>query len=231
VNVYAIVVYGSPVSEQGFRTLCDSSKKVGNQFDIKKFFAVQPHDVDRLLSENNIKWNYPWLGEQIDFHSGLTKTAYPTADPNKRIACALSHYFLWDLAYRDNQPIVVLEHDAMFINKLPEDFDTGRFDIVGLNDPRGATRLASKFYQQVISQANQPIVAVPKIDVDTVPQGLAGNSAYIVTPRGARNLLDAVNQYGLWPNDALMCRQLIARLGVSTKFYTKVQGLPSTTTQ
>ena len=44
-------------------------------------------------------------------------------------------------------------------------------------------------------------------------------------------LIAAVEEYGLWPNDAIMCRQLIKKLGVTRKFYTLVQGLPSTTTE
>jgi GR25 family glycosyltransferase involved in LPS biosynthesis len=63
-----------------------------------------------------------------------------------------------------------------------------------------------------------------------VPQGLAGNSAYIIKPKGAEELIMAVEKYGAWPNDAIMCKQLIPNMGVTRRFYTKVQGLPSTTT-
>jgi len=70
---------------------------------------------------------------------------------------------------------------------------------------------------------------VPDIDEFNVPQGLAGNSAYIIKPAGANNLLNAVKEHGLWPNDAIMCKQLIPRLGVTKEYYTRVQGLPSTT--
>ena len=71
---------------------------------------------------------------------------------------------------------------------------------------------------------------MPRIDEFNVPQGLAGNSAYIIKPSGAKNLIEATKQYGAWPNDALMCYQIIPKLGVTRRFYTKVQGLPSTTT-
>ena len=71
---------------------------------------------------------------------------------------------------------------------------------------------------------------VPWIDDQTIPQGLAGNSAYIITPAGAEQLIKLVKEYGLWPNDAIMCRQLVRRLGVTKKFYTHIQNLRSTTT-
>jgi len=54
-------------------------------------------------------------------------------------------------------------------------------------------------------------------------------SAYIIKPAGAKKLIELVKQYGLWPNDAIMCRQLVPRLGVTRKFYTNIQGLKSTT--
>jgi GR25 family glycosyltransferase involved in LPS biosynthesis len=68
------------------------------------------------------------------------------------------------------------------------------------------------------------------IDEEHIPQGIAGNSAYIMKPSGAKKMLDLVAQFGLWPNDAIMCRQLVPTLGVTKTFFTGVQGLPSTTT-
>ena len=70
---------------------------------------------------------------------------------------------------------------------------------------------------------------VPWIDDKSVPQGLAGNSAYIMNPIPARRLFEIMDDVGLWPNDALMCKQLIKNMGVTKTFYTRVQGLGSTT--
>jgi len=72
------------------------------------------------------------------------------------------------------------------------------------------------------------IQPVPTIDEFNVPQGLAGNSAYIIKPAGAKAVLDATKEHGLWPNDAIMCKQIINNLGVTKTYYTRVQGLPST---
>ena len=101
---------------------------------------------------------------------------------------------------------------------------------MGINNPLGATRKARDYYNTIVNDPKwlQP---VPSIDSHDVPQGLAGNSAYILKPIGAQKMLDIVKQYGLWPNDAIMCKQLLPRLGVTKKFYTTIQGLQSTTTQ
>ena len=100
--------------------------------------------------------------------------------------------------------------------------------IYGINNPIGATRKAREF-KELVSKSNKEVTYVPWIDDMSVPQGLAGNSAYIITPEGAKKMLQLVDEFGLWPNDAIMCRQLVPQLGVTTKFYTTVQGTPSTT--
>lgn len=227
---YAIVIRGNEVSEQGFNTLVQSSTNVGNKFTINKFEAITPDYVDETMSQHNIKWNYPWVGKEVDFASGLTKSAYKTKNPKARMACALSHYLLWKTCEKLNEPILILEHDALFTQKIDFDPMQGNMWIIGINNPLGATRKSRDFYTKIMDNKLN-IQPVPKIDNDDVPQGLAGNSAYIMKPQGAKKMLDLVKQYGLWPNDAIMCRQLMPRLGVTKKFYTSVQGLKSTTTQ
>lgn len=183
------------------------------------------------MAREKLQWNYPWIGEVFDFASGLKKSAYQTANPKSRIACALSHYYLWKYCADNQEPTLVLEHDAIFIKDLdPTYIIESKYDIVGINNPLGATRRAKLFYDKIVN-CDQRIMITPTIDEINVPQGLAGNSAYIIKPRGAKNLIAAVHKYGLWPNDALMCKQLIPNLGVTTEFYTTLQGTPSTTTK
>ena len=226
---YCITINGNEISEFGYNNLEQSSRKVGNSFPINKFEAVTPEYVDRTLKQHNVKWNYPLQGEVMDFASGLKKSAYMTRDINKRIACGLSHYLLWKTAISTKSPVLVLEHDAIFQHAI--DFDIGKtsFEILGINNPLGCTRKSQDYYQQIINN-QQPYQLVPWIDDQTIPQGLAGNSAYIITPSSADQLIKLVKQYGLWPNDAIMCRQLVRRLGVTRKFYTHIQNLRSTTT-
>ena len=226
---YAIVMKDVEVSEHGYQKLVESSAAVSNQFNIQKFEAITPEHVDRTLQTHFIRWNYPWDRPVNDIATGLIKHPYATVNPNARIACALSHYLLWKTCVKLKQPILILEHDTKFIAKLdftPE--QTGRLDIIGINDPRGATRKSAVYHQEI--QMGRPAIQVaPWIDDQSIPQGLAGNSAYIIKPSGAQKMIDLVKEFGLWPNDALMCKQLIRTLGVTKKYYTTVQGLQSTT--
>lgn len=225
----AIVIPGNEISEKGYDRLVESSRAVGNDFDIVRWDAITPDKVDSFLKITNLIWNYPWQGEVNDFATGLKKSAYTTKNPKSRIACACSHYVLWSLASITKEPLLILEHDAYFINKIDFDPNDTKAQILGINNPLGATRRAKMYHDKIVENP-LPYQLVPWIDEFNIPQGLAGNSAYIIKPEGAKKMLELVKEYGLWPNDAIMCRQLISTLGVTKKFYTGVQGLPSTTT-
>ena len=229
-KAFAIVIRDNEYSEFGYERLVKSSFAVGNTLPINRFDAVTPPIVDKTMKDLDVQWNYPWTGAVTDFATGLVKTAYKTAIPKARIACALSHYSLWNFCITLDEPILILEHDAVWITKFTLNIDRHNYDIIGINNPLGATRKAQEFYRTIIENPN-PVQLTPKIDSDTIPQGLAGNSAYIIKPSGAEHMVKLVKEYGLWPNDAIMCRQLVPRLGVTRKFYTHVGTMRSTTTQ
>jgi len=197
------------------------------------FDAVKPKDAAKKMKYYGLRWNYPWESEELDIESGLIKKAYPTLVKEKRIACFFSHYILWKRSVKKDIPIVIHEHDAIYYagGELPlEDFAKSKFNIIGLNSPEKATRLAM-IYDRVVQESEGDIVRAPSIDQQMVPQGIAGNSSYYIEPAGAQKMIDLVREYGCWPNDAIMCRQLVPTLGQTKKYYTYVQGLESTTSR
>jgi len=207
-----------------------SSVAVGNNFGIEIFDAVTPERVEQEMELFGLEWNWPWEHPQIDLQSGLTKMPYLTAYPKKRMACFMSHYRLWKHCAEHNEPLLILEHDVFFTRKVPlELLDDCGFHVIGLNDPRKATR-KSQMYHEGVQLQDGPVVVCPKIDMDQVAQGLAGNSAYYLKPEGAKKLVDLVAEYGAWPNDAIMCRQLMPRkIGQLRKYCSTVQNLVSST--
>jgi len=232
------------LSKRSYIRLHKSSLAVSNAFEPKVFSAVIPEHVNQMMTQLGLKWNYPWQNPVTDLVTGLKKTPYPTQFKNNRIACALSHYRLWAECVHTKEPMLIMEHDAYFTHKLQGYYgilDDNRWDIIGINEPIGNTRRANEFAKQVFISQDPlhgsdnfgiDIVPVPTIDSFDVPQGLAGNSAYIIKPNGAANLLLAVKKYGLWPNDAIMCKQLIPRMGVTKMHFTDCNhDLKSTTSQ
>lgn len=234
-KAFAIVIRDHAISEHGFEVLKKTSEKVGNDFDIERFDAFTPETAHAFTHSYSAPvWTWPWEGTVYDFQIGVKKTSYQTNNPLARVACFLSHYHLWKKAVELNDHVLILEHDAGFIKKFPHEKIKGEM-IVSINDPRGATR-KSQIYHALVNQQDNPsftLIPAPWIDEDrTIVQGLPGNSAYIISPRMAKKLLELVDNIGMWPNDALICKQLFPKeLFCTTDYYTKIQGLPSTTTR
>ena len=230
---YVIAIPDHEDSQKAADTCIKSSVNYDNTFEVNKFDATTPDQVDTIMKKKKLEWNYPWEGAILDFNTGLKKSAYATKNRKARIACALSHYQLWENCCADDAEYLILEHDAIFVNKLNyESLIKSHKLIISINNPKFATRKSGE-YDNIIKSTNPDgygVVPVPTIDDMNVPQGLPGNSAYIIKPEGARRMLKLVKDYGLWPNDALMCKQLIPRIGCTQKYYTRVQGVRSTTT-
>ena len=233
-RAFVITLSDNPESFEQADVLIDSSNHFGNEFTVEKFIATTADNVVETFLEEKIQWNYPWTKEVLDLATGLKKTPYETADPKNRMACFMSHYRLWKKCVEDNEALIVLEHDAKFIRKLDIDLQRATsYDVVSLNDPRGATRKAALYDELIqINRYDKHVVTVPWIDDYNTPQGLPGNSAYYITPRGAEKLIGLVKEYGAWPNDAIMCKQLMPKmLGCLKDYATTIQKrFKSTTT-
>lgn len=201
--------------------------------------ATVPDTIDSHLdvsfnhfNSDRYKWNWPHVPmmDGYDLKTGLYKTCYRANDQKKVEACLISHMRAWDACVTQDKPIVVLEADARFTRKFEVETFKDAY-LVGLNDPRGATRRADVFHYKVSSfRGLQRVPVVNKIGEKAVPQGLAGNSAYYITPQAAKELLDLVATHGGWPNDAIMCRELVSNMQVIWPYYTKVEKTKSTTT-
>jgi GR25 family glycosyltransferase involved in LPS biosynthesis len=228
-KAYAIVIKNNQVSNKGYNELVKSSERVGNHFVIEKFEAVTPETVDAIIQKFSVEWTWPHTGSVRDEKTGILKNGYGGRDPKRRKACGMSHYLLWKQCAESAEPFLVFEHDAIFNTKLNcQHLIDSSHQVIGLNDPFGATRLPNK-YHEIVQKSTEDIVPTPKIDKEHIAQGIAGNSAYMIKPRGAQKLLDLVKEHGMWNNDAIMCQQLMPEmLGQTKTYYTKVQGLPST---
>ena len=230
-KAFAIVIKNNPVSEHGFSVLRESSEYVGNDFEIERFDAYNPHAAFEFTSDpnNGVVWSYPWEGEELDMMYGLKKRAYETVNPYARVGCFLSHYHLWKKAVELQEDILILEHDAVFTKRYYRPLNN-HDSVISINDPRGCTR-KSLVYHQSIQCSMERYVPCPWVDADrAIPQGLPGNSAYVIGHIMARRTIDFVRVLGAWPNDALLCKQIFPeRLWCLRDYATTVQKLGSTT--
>ena len=204
------------------------------------FEAVQPKSIlsaSLAVFGEHLAYTYPEspFNSHMDFNTNLYLKAYDTNDVKKIVACSLSHMKLWKQCVEMDETIMILEHDAIFhrqFNCKPVEHYL-EWGAVGLNCPRGNTRKGSIFATAV--EGNGTLVQnVPEIDgpgEPPLPQGLAGNSAYLIRPHAAKALLSKTKELGIWPNDAIMCKQLFPWLRVTYPFYTTTQRNVSSTTK
>jgi GR25 family glycosyltransferase involved in LPS biosynthesis len=232
INAYIIKLEGQS-STRLIESIADTDSKIKPII----FEATTPETIESHLQNefqyfdgSTFKWTWPTDASQnhLDMKTGLYKFAYDALNQDKKVACSISHMRLWDLCATKDKPIIIFEPDAMVTRKI----DTSQLKghkVVGLNDPRGATRRSNVFHEKM----RNGIHPVPSVNNsgEFEPQGLAGNSAYYIEPEGARELLDKVKDYGMWPNDAYMCKELFPWIRVVYPYYTKVVPTVSTTTR
>jgi GR25 family glycosyltransferase involved in LPS biosynthesis len=222
-NAFVITIKNNKYSEQSANTCISTALPHG--LNVNKFEATTADNVVEVMKELDIEWK--WKNDNsICPTSGLKHVWYKTSNMPAKIACAVSHYRLWKLCVAIQQPIIILEHDSVFINPVPH------IDLEGicqLNDPAGATKRGG-YWHNIMSNLSSGIHDKTLVAEDPlVPDGLAGNSAYYIHPEYAAKMIHLVKTHGLWPNDALMCIQLIPELYQYYPFITKVNQTESTT--
>jgi len=203
---------------------------------VEKFYGVGKETAYEELYKNELRWTWADNNtrETICPITKLKNFPYTAADLRAKIGCSMSHYYLWKKCVELDEPILILEHDAIFISKFPPyavDLING---ICQINDPRGATRKGAWWSDQMKKRGGVGVFektwVTTKKERD-IPDGLAGNSAYIIKPWAAQELIDKYHEVGVWPNDAILCKQMFPYLEEYYPFITKVVQRKSTTTE
>ena len=227
-KAFVITLFNDKYSVQSAENTLKTARQMNDDLHIEMVRAVTPDKI----KDNT--YSYPKQGETSTYE-GMTLVGYKAKDVGKKVACSLSHMHLWNKCVEMNEPIMILEHDAVFtrkfrLGKLLDAIEDG--DIVMINDPRGATRRGTVYHENIIrwDKGLNTIDGVNTPD-ENVPDGLAGNSAYIITPSAAKKAIELQSSIGIWPNDALLCKQLFPRnLKSYYPYITRVEQKKSTTT-
>lgn len=231
-KAFVITLEGNKYSEQVAQRCINSAAQYG--VTVEKYYGVNRTNAQETMEAEGLEWT--WANNNTKAKTcpftGLHQFPYKKAngelaDLNSKIGCAMSHYLLWKRCAEIDEPILILEHDAVFLRPLPNiDFK----GICQINDPAGATRKGAWWSQQM--QKRGPGV-FPKTWITTekerhIPDGLAGNSAYLLKPQAAQEIINFVNKVGLWHNDAIINYQEFPWLQEYFPFITKVVQTQST---
>jgi GR25 family glycosyltransferase involved in LPS biosynthesis len=212
-KAYVITLLGNSYSERVATRCIESAEGIR----VSYWPAIDADSGEDAMKAIGAEWTWGKGGAGLKHHS------YGGND-KARIACAMSHYYLWVTCYQSDKEIMILEHDAVFIRPFKPFEYKG---ICQINDPMEATPRGDWWSEQMVKRGAG---VWPKTEVlgNGRPDGLAGNSAYVIKPSHAKMLIDLVKEHGLWPNDAIMCRQLIPDLEEHYPFITMVDAEMST---
>lgn len=208
-----VISHGSPYSTKKAEDCINSALKFNHDyiFCISVFKSPGIKTARNEMEKHNLKWT--WANnntqETICPLSGLVQRPYTGANIEAKIGCFMGHFLLWKECVSTNTQMLILEHDSIFISPLPKN----DYVLCQINNPAGATRLGCWWSDEIKNRGIHGIHSKTEIPSNkNVPDGLAGNSAYIISPKAAEQLLNLAYHYGVWPNDALMCRQLLPNM-------------------
>lgn len=216
-----VITINTPYSKKSAKACIDSSQNV----NIIHFRGVEPSSLPSVMLREGVMWT--WKNDnQIHHNTGLRMVKYATANMKNRVGCFFSHYFLWKKCMDEGKPILILEHDARFLRPLPDIDWEGACMI---NDPSLCTP-RGEWWANKIKEKGEGVHNKTVVFDDSRPDGLAGNSAYLLKPKAAEELVQKVSEIGAWPNDALMCRQFFPWLQELYPFVTTIGANNESTT-
>lgn len=232
-KAFVITLKDNTYSENKAAECIDSAAAVG--VAVERFYGVDKDHAEQAMKDAGLKWTWAYSNTAPDICpiSGLHQFPYTSAtgslaNISSKIGCSMSHYELWKRCVDLDEPILILEHDAVFLRPLPDIEFNG---ICQINDPIGATPRANIWRDIMVKRGGEGAFEktwIRRPDERHIPDGLAGNSAYLVKPWAAQELIDKYHELGVWPNDALMCKQLFPYLEEYYPFITKVNQTQST---
>lgn len=227
-KAFVITLKGNLYSESKADTCISTGASCGVQ--VEKFYGVDKEHAYEVMHEEGLEWTWANNNEEARTcpTTGLYQFPYTASDLRAKMGCSMSHYLLWKRCVELDEPILILEHDTVFIRQLPKIDFRG---ICQINDPAGATRKGAWWSQQMKQRGGEGVFEKTWVTAEKerhIPDGLAGNSAYMIKPWAAQELVNTFHELGVWPNDATMCKQLFPCLEEYYPFITKAVQTKST---
>lgn len=141
----------------------------------------------------------------------INKTALHKIRSEGVLGCFLSHYYLWKKCLDLNFPIGILEYDAYFINRIPDNFLDNFNDCCNLDYTRHLylSSGVDKYTSNLIE--NSSFIDVCKLKENTKHSlesfkyinnnHIKGAFGYVIKPAGAKKLIAASKKFGILPAD------------------------------
>ena len=182
----------------------DHSRKVGKDtIAAANKFGIYPEVHDAVLGYNSL---------EIFRKYGISRfLTYDLIDNPGHQGCFLSHFELWMKCVKLNEPIIILEHDGIFIRELPEDI-LEKFDGVLKLDPLDVYDGIDKYNAKVESSLSEPVDVwhqPARGKWHGVGDFIWGAYGYIIKPNAALSLIEFARTIGAAPTDVHIGRNLV----------------------
>ena len=182
-RTFVITLLNDEYSERVAKRCIDSAAKFG--VDVEKYPAVNKLTSESLMCEFGLKWTWADNNTRITKCplTGLRQHPYKGANLQAKIGCSMSHFLLWKKCVELDQPILILEHDTIFVRDFPKDINFK--GICQINNPRNATPKGAWWSDHMKKRGTEGVhekTWVRKPNERMIPDGLAGNSAYMIKP-------------------------------------------------
>lgn len=186
-KTFIIRMKNNDISEDLANDLIKTLEKFSIEYSL--FDAVYGDNIEDEWNKNNLRF----------FHK---------QNENKKLlgvkGCFLSHYLLWKKCIELNKPILILEHDAQIIRKIPENILNYDYEVLNLDY---ASRVESDYELHLKSDKGKDIISWPIAPKkkgwlsQANKSSIKGIHAYIVKPIGAKKLVDFAKENGTVPAD------------------------------
>lgn len=157
--------------------------------DYEIFDAIYGNDIEPVWKDKNLKF----------FHKQNENKKLPGVK-----GCFLSHYILWEKCVKINEPILILEHDALIIKKIPKNILELDYEVLNLDY---ASRVETDYEAHLNSDKGEEIKPWPIAPKkkgwlsQASKSSIKGIHAYIIKPLGAKKLVIKAKENGTVPAD------------------------------
>lgn len=190
IKAFIITLTRIPKSVESAQLARESAVQAGLEVEI--FDAVSRENSRGLMEE---------LGLEV------RQCGDATGDFEAMLGCFLSHYSLWKKCCELNEPIVVLEHDAVVTGPIASG-TLGGHSLVNLGKPHYGRLKKPKSLEFWVGYLLRFFrTSDPSVYSLFSRTHMPGTHGYYVEPKGAEKLVEVAHQQGLRPADLFMVKR------------------------
>lgn len=213
------IVEDTDKSEKSYNSLVNSAVVTLNHFPINRYYKSTKNNLASDFNKFDIEFKWPKNKTEHDINLGIIKN--PSNKDYTDIKCrALTHYKLWEYCIESQKTLLILEDCVRFSTKFEYNFDKSPFNIISINHPKHCISNWES-YTNYITYGKGLVTPIPQYRPSTNLLTLPDAVSYIIKPAGATQLVLNVDDYGLWPVEKMLAKQMIPNIGVSRKHYTR----------